>query len=1763
MIMDGLHAQSDRTISIRAAMFWIMAFSATQGAVLNETPEQPELTTFGVALLNDVVMGTLGVNRDETPHMAMSSAPTDDDLQRLDFELWGQATSDDPRGFHAYLLACLTRGAIVLAPAQLIDARESLAATALLLAEILPDIADPDEQTPFAAKVQALLESAATCIPPDQFVFARRQAALTYFRLQQERALQSEPDEEEMTAEGFVETILVTDSSAVPRLLAQHLSFIIEHDDLHRQLLDYCPEFYQQALHHERPSDPATVAVYWLEACVVTDGAFWEADTNEPILTPFGAAILACISLAGSAAFDLRLSLPAGITPTEAELERLNGVICRQMDGKARTLAAFYVLSRTLRAALVATDRADGKQLTETAEALAERLLTLSAQRGTVAEVQADLRREASTLRQAVGEFEQARVDDAARDVDDMRASVAESASPDPEFVQRLLNQAQELADEDRYAEALVPLREAIPLLQVLAQDDRTYLHKLAGAFLMIAVSLQPFAVFEQLSELDGPDQLREVFRRLPTDQLEESLGAAQQSLAHYHTLAIDDAAKYASKQAFSLSIIGAIQLVLRRDEHAAIAALEQAIALLEACPQDDPPVAAMLNQARYFRIMADQVPFIWAMIGEGQEEMEALLEDDRLLSSINSLRPLAARDPSMQPRLAEALALHGAALGQEGRYDEALQALLEASDIYRHLADETQAYLAPFVRAYALLGETLSTLERQEEAVEVVRDVIARCRQWAEIDQLNREDRASIVLALGTAGKVLDIAGAHEGALEAVSDAVALARQLIAEDERYQTYLAQTLLTLGAVLHSLERETEMLRVFEEADDRGIPIFSEWLPNKRPRWEHLARLFLSLGDPKYLERAIEAAAEKEEPIQRVLALLEHEQPDVTERIKAAWSLIGELGRSERIGEALTLELVIRSLSTKLMQVIDEWSPGKRGGLLELVEENANTMVQICEILHDEPCRAHFLFYRSAALSLSLQGGTHQALQGMTSQAIKDIEQAANIYRSLVKRDPAYRGAMVTVLNNLGLAYSSLNDVARVEEGTVVLEEAVALSRALAHEYPAVQEQLVMTLNNLGLAYSSLGYAGASVYVEELLSEHQFERAFVKASPRMGVLKAFQTLGEALNLTGELLEQEPWAAVMRAEILVNMAAVAGFLGDDQATALTLSDEALARYRALAGGVEFLQTQLAELGIRLWFLRGGLLQQGDAARDSLSLSASYDALKEAVTLVEQYLIDLPWHDDQLRFLGNEDMLYKQIVRTCLLAAEAAEIEDERHAWHEKAWQHADHARARLTLQTLIQAAADAQEAPSPRTQAFQTYAGHVHTFQTVRSHLSKAEKQEQLDKLGRERKRLRRDMADSEILSTIDEPNLDAVQQQIRMIADGALLVEFFLLHDCLVAFLLDGKTLGVEQLGITANELHTLTRSFRQFDTDIPNNDRLEPALAELGTQLMNALAPSLAALPMPPSDAPDRVPHVFLLPAGDLHFWPLHALHIDASTRLLDRYAVSLLPTATALPILAKQETHPGPYYGFAPPTNLEYALPQIYAEAAILGDTVTAGTILRTGVEATFDALRAVHGGILSFATHTQVDLAAPERSAIQFAAPNGSAEPLEWITALEFLVGLNQPHCELLLLWGCQTHGEGAQAGDNWLGISRAFLRAGRSLVSSLWSVSDAATLAISVEFMRGLTQDLTVPQALRQAVRAIRQADFNRIEEWGHVIETTLPSAKERGSFSSAWERTMLEVRLRDPKRAPFAELGTWAPYVTIGWPNKFRRDMRGTA
>jgi CHAT domain-containing protein len=72
-----------------------------------------------------------------------------------------------------------------------------------------------------------------------------------------------------------------------------------------------------------------------------------------------------------------------------------------------------------------------------------------------------------------------------------------------------------------------------------------------------------------------------------------------------------------------------------------------------------------------------------------------------------------------------------------------------------------------------------------------------------------------------------------------------------------------------------------------------------------------------------------------------------------------------------------------------------------------------------------------------------------------------------------------------------------------------------------------------------------------------------------------------------------------------------------------------------------------------------------------------------------------------------------------------------------------------------------------------------------------------------------------------------------------------------------------------------------------------------------------------------------------------------------------------------------------------------------------------------------------------------------------------------------------------DLVVLSACQTGRGQLLSGEGILGLSRAFLHAGaRSVVVSLWNVSDVSTAQLMKSFYRNMAGDMGNAAALREA-------------------------------------------------------------------------------
>jgi CHAT domain-containing protein len=130
-----------------------------------------------------------------------------------------------------------------------------------------------------------------------------------------------------------------------------------------------------------------------------------------------------------------------------------------------------------------------------------------------------------------------------------------------------------------------------------------------------------------------------------------------------------------------------------------------------------------------------------------------------------------------------------------------------------------------------------------------------------------------------------------------------------------------------------------------------------------------------------------------------------------------------------------------------------------------------------------------------------------------------------------------------------------------------------------------------------------------------------------------------------------------------------------------------------------------------------------------------------------------------------------------------------------------------------------------------------------------------------------------------------------------------------------------------------------------------------------------------------------------------------------------------------------------------------------------------------------------------LHFATHSLIDEQNPARSAVVLTPDDGAGED-GFLEASEIArLGLD---CDLAVVSACQTGRGKLLSGEGVVGLSRAFLYAGaRTVVVSLWNVSDIST----AQFMKNFYQDLTGGMANAAALRRAKLQMLNGGQQTRH--------------------------------------------------------------
>ena len=277
----------------------------------------------------------------------------------------------------------------------------------------------------------------------------------------------------------------------------------------------------------------------------------------------------------------------------------------------------------------------------------------------------------------------------------------------------------------------------------------------------------------------------------------------------------------------------------------------------------------------------------------------------------------------------------------------------------------------------------------------------------------------------------------------------------------------------------------------------------------------------------------------------------------------------------------------------------------------------------------------------------------------------------------------------------------------------------------------------------------------------------------------------------------------------------------------------------------------------------------------------------------------------------------------------------------------------------------------------------------------------------------------------------------------------------------VVYVVLQDTVLLRPLGVNAARLAESVRFFRdQLDqVDEAAATRWEPLARRLYQDLMT---PALEALPA-------SVTHLNLISEGVLHYLPFAALQ-DADGRfLIERYTLSVAPSASILKL--SRDRNPRRWRSMLLFANPNGRLPGSQKEVEAIA---SAGSAMRRhtliGAEATQANLEQLAGeyDILHFATHGRFVARTPWRSHLELHGEDIlSVEEIGRLELDAYLVTLSA--CESALSGGLLAD---VPNGDEWVGLNQAFLAAGTpTVMASLWPIDDLVSSDFMTQFYQAL--------------------------------------------------------------------------------------------
>jgi len=328
-----------------------------------------------------------------------------------------------------------------------------------------------------------------------------------------------------------------------------------------------------------------------------------------------------------------------------------------------------------------------------------------------------------------------------------------------------------------------------------------------------------------------------------------------------------------------------------------------------------------------------------------------------------------------------------------------------------------------------------------------------------------------------------------------------------------------------------------------------------------------------------------------------------------------------------------------------------------------------------------------------------------------------------------------------------------------------------------------------------------------------------------------------------------------------------------------------------------------------------------------------------------------------------------------------------------------------------------------------------------------------------------------------------PDVATWQGVARRLEPDAAFIEYLVSDSTTLAFVVNSDTIAVLELGTRRQELARLVDFTRATIA------RQGPGTDSLWRAPLRRLHAALIA-PLQATGLLAGKSRLVLVPHVELQYLPFAALMDSVGRFLVQRYELVMTPSASVWIALGDRPAgFPGAgLLAFAPQPA---TLPGSSQEVATIRRLAGTDAQVLTGGAATESAFRRLTPSrrVLHLATYGVLNKQNPLFSFVQLARDGAEDGRLE----VHEVFGLHLA-ADLVVLSACQTGlGSGAladvPAGDDWVGLTRAFLHAGaRHVVATLWAVDDWATAALMERFYGAGDVAAEPARALAEAQRSL---------------------------------------------------------------------------